>query len=228
MRKSSSATPMLSRRRVIEIHHVGNHAAGQPRAAAELAGRLRVDHHVLDGRQPRRKRRQQIVVHRVDQIPLPLPDEVVVMGDAADARLHHQLHHCQAQGNVHGNRQAVFGDDQVQLKTRHRRMELLLDHPGHLVDFGAGLRRAALAAEALPADLLDRGVLEMGLADHLRALRRPVRLAGDEEALVPHALEHVGPLLNLQADAVVTRYPRGDETDAIRVAAGLLAHRERP
>ncbi|WP_292292167.1 hypothetical protein [Marivita sp.] len=69
-------------RRLVEVHHIRDHRAGQAGAAAELARRLGIDDHMVDLHQPRRKGRDQIVIDAVDEKAVPLPDEVMMVRDA--------------------------------------------------------------------------------------------------------------------------------------------------
>jgi hypothetical protein len=138
----------------------------------------------------------------------------MVMGDAADACLHHYLHQRQPERDVHGNGEAVFRDDELDLQTCQCLVQFLVDDAGLVANLVAYLRTAELGAKAVPVEFGDGRVHEVGLRDDVGALGRTiVALTSDVEALVTHAVEHFGPLGDLQADTVGTADAGGHEGD---------------
>jgi len=71
----------------------------------------RVDHHVFD------IGHTEIVADRIDRKAHTLPEKIVVMGNGRQLCFRHHFGQGQPQGDVHGNRQHIFGNQQVEFET---------------------------------------------------------------------------------------------------------------
>ena len=147
--------------------------------------------------------------------------------DAANLRLDNQFFQRCAERYVHGNRQGVLHDQQIDLKLGDRLVQLVLDRGGGRPDQAAHLSRTFPAAETFRGDLDDVAMVEVRFVNEEASLRLAVALSRDEVALVTHVFEDFGPLADFEADPVGAENPRGDEPDAPNCGFRILLHRQR-
>jgi hypothetical protein len=198
---------------------------------------------VVDGGQRRREGGGDVIGSAVDREALPLPGQVVVVGDDRDARLGDDLRDGEGQRDVERDRQGVLDDEEVEIEVPDEGEQLVAQVSLDRVDPAGDVRgadvgreevappdaelldpdggRLAAAVEDRGVDRLDLGVLEVSLGHKAADLGRPIDLAGEVEAQQAELLQGRGPLGGLERDAVGTRKPRRNEP---RPAAGDRGH----
>ncbi len=112
---------------MIEIHHVRDDRGCHTLSSAKLGSRQRIDHHVTDGRQPRRKGHFQVIANTVHEKAFTLPREIVMMADGRDAGLGNQLRDRQPKRDIHRDRGRIFHDQHVDIEFLDELVELMLD-----------------------------------------------------------------------------------------------------
>ena len=131
------------RRRVLEVHDVGDDPRRPTQPPCDLLPLRRVDAGMTHVRQRRWEGCADDVGDAVDHEALPLPGQVVVVRQHRDAGLGCELRDGQAQGQVHGDGQRVLRQQHVQLEVTHERVEGRLQVSGELIDLPADRLRAA-------------------------------------------------------------------------------------
>ena len=195
------------RRRLLEVEHVGNQdrrAASSPRKF--LLGE-RVDGHVLNGRQARRKRHLQKITHRIDGKPVPLPIEIVVMGDHGEFRLGNEMRQGDAQRDVHRQTERVLGNEDVDRELLHEIVQGPFEELGQFVDSPGQIGRASQRSERLLADRKNLRMAEVGFRNLHADGRIAVELAGIPVADVAVIPKDLCPLGALERHAVGTGKP---------------------
>ena len=141
----------------------------------------------------------QVVPHRVDQKTVALPVEVVVVGDGGDLGFGDDFGQRDPQRHVHGNRQGVLGDQDVDLETFDEFVDLDFQKRFYGVDGFRHRRFAQIVAEDPLIDPAVLGIVEMGFG-HKQALRRRlVEFAREPVAAVSVvAVQDLGPFAGLQ------------------------------
>ena len=71
---------------------------------------------MADGIEHRGKGIMQDVPHPIDEKTVSFPTEVMVMGNGGDAGFRDIFCDRYAQGDVHGNRQGIFRDEEIDIK----------------------------------------------------------------------------------------------------------------
>ena len=79
---------------------------------------------MLDIEQARGKRHPKVVAHRADCESCPFPVEIVVVRDCGHSSLREEFGKSNAKGNVHGYCQRVLHNQEVNLKTLSKFVEL--------------------------------------------------------------------------------------------------------
>ena len=87
-----------------------------PSAVAQLPGGGRVDHHVAEGFKSGRKGVVEVVMNGIDEKPPSFPAKVVVVGNGRQARFRQELCDGHPKRDVHGDRQGIFRNKEINAK----------------------------------------------------------------------------------------------------------------
>ena len=210
-------------RGMVEIHHVGNHGRRNAGAQAELVVGRGVDHHMLNPGQVRREGHVEVLPDRVGLEMLALPEKIVVVGDGRHTGLADHLGQSQPQGKVQGDGQNVFRQQDVDAEIGDEGIDGVLEPARKRMDLVGEGPLADPHPEASRVDVTDLRVGEVGLGHQQGARFRPVEFAGHVKAVVTVVLQHPGPFLGLQGDAVGAGQAGRDNANVVVLAADLAA-----
>ena len=192
---------------IFKIHHIGNHGRRDSCAQAELVVTGRIDHHMLYGWDVGGECHVEIFPDGVDHKLLAFPEKIMVVGDGVDTGFGDEFGQRKPQGHIHGDGQAVLGDQHVDVMVGHELIELVFEQAFDSVDLGSQRAIALIDAETVLVDLLDDGVLKMGLfyqkGEFWISVKFPREIKTGQSLLFKYA----GPLLGFQRNPVRTCYP---------------------
>jgi hypothetical protein len=137
----------------------------------------------------------------------------MVMGNRGDLRFRNQLGQGHAKGNVHGDGENIFSDQQVDMKVFNEIPQLNLQDRFQGLDGFGDRSLALLAAQHARVDPLILRVAEVGFGDEKTPGGFAVELAGEPEAPVTLGFKHPGPLAGLHGHPVRPGKARGHKSD---------------
>jgi hypothetical protein len=126
----------------------------------------------------------------------------MVMGDGFDTRLGYEFGQRKTQWHVHGDGQAIFGDQHVDVVFGHKCVESVLKQAFDAVDLGGERAVALVDAETVLADFQDDRVLKMGFFDEKGAFGIPIQFPCEIITGQPFFFENAGPFFGFQGDPV--------------------------
>ncbi len=115
----------------------------------------------------RRKGLAHVVYRRVTMEPLSLPIKVMMMCDRCNAGFDDELRHGQAQRDIDGDRQNVFGHQNVELKTLVKLLQLPFQLLFEFLDTTTGLTGSAVLLKQLVLNFQNFGVSKKSFLDKM-------------------------------------------------------------
>ena len=109
------------------------------------------------------KGRIQVIPDRICHEPVPFPVKVVVMGGGKHLRLYQNFGDGQSQGDVHGNRQGIFRNQDVDFEFFNKGIDVILELLFDLLDLACQGTVTFGHAKTFCLNLLDLRMGEMGL-----------------------------------------------------------------
>src|SRR5215212_9779635 len=95
---------------------------------------------MMNTRQSWRKCHLKIVADAVDQKPFPFPEKIVVMSNDRNARFSDQFGQGKTERNIHRNRESIFGDQQLKIKSLDELIQTILEIDSQFMDSMCDLR----------------------------------------------------------------------------------------
>ncbi len=152
----------------------------------------------------------------------------MVVGYRRDAGFRDVFGDRESEGDVHGDRDRVFHDEQLDPEIGHEPAQAVLEHESEVVDRPGHRFVPGGGAEACVLDREDFRVVEVGFRYDAGMLGIPVRFAREEETLAAHPAEYGRPFLRLQGYSVGSVETGGDEADPAQVDDGVHVHAVSP
>ncbi len=196
-----------------KVQHVGDQDRRDAAAVAQILLGERIDRHMLDGGQRRRKGSAEHVVDGVDRKPVSFPIEVVVMGDRGKPGLRNEVCQGDPQRDVHRDGQTVLGDQDIDIELACELVERAFEEVADGEDPARDLRAACANPEHAVIDPLDIRVSEVGVRHVHADIGAAVQLAAEPVADMPMVPEHFSPFGAFQRHAVGAGKARPDKTD---------------